>query len=87
MKASQELATLPALSLIADTMTPVEAHEVALENYFIARKAEDLATMAVWEADLGKDADEARVIYRSAVKTRRIAEAVLECWASIVKAM
>ena len=34
--------------------------------------------MAVWEADLGKDADEARVVYRKVVENQREAEAILE---------
>jgi hypothetical protein len=84
MTALAELASLPALAIIAPTMTPAEAHKVALANYFLARKAEDLATMAVWEADLGKDADAARVIYRKMTQTRREVEAVLE---AIVKTM
>jgi hypothetical protein len=81
MTALAELASLPALAIIAPTMTPAEAHKVALENYFLARKAEDLATMAVWEADLGKDADAARVIYRKMTQTRREVEAILEALA------
>ena len=67
----------PPLLAIASLPSLAEAHKVALANYFLAHKAEAFATMAVWEADLGKDADEARVIYRKVYADLQKAEASL----------
>lgn len=58
-------------------ITDLTAINIAKANLSLARASEDLATMAVWEADLGKDADEARVVYRRVVENRRKAEALL----------
>ena len=77
MTAKSELASLPAPAVIAPTMTHAEALSVATKNAHLARKAEDLATMAVWEADLGKDNAEARAVYRNVVIARREAEALV----------
>ena len=84
MTSKENLATLPAPAFIALGLSPAEAFKIAEANLYLARKAEDLATMAVWEADLGKDADEARVVYRKVVENRREAEALLQ---GIVKTM
>lgn len=65
-------------------ITDLTALNIAKANLALARATEDLATMAVWEADLGKDADEARVVYRRVVENRRKAEALVE---GIVKTM
>ncbi len=65
-------------------ITDLIALNIAKANLNLARATETLATMAVWEADLGKDADEARVVYRRVVENRRKAEALVE---GIVKTM
>jgi hypothetical protein len=81
MTSKENLATLPAPAFIALGLSPAEAFKIAEANLYLARKAEDLATMAVWEADLGKDADAARVIYRKMAQTRREVESILEALA------
>lgn len=78
MTAKSELASLPVPAVISPSMTKAEALSVATENAHLARRAEDLATMAVWEADLGKDNAEARAVYRKVVLARREAEALVE---------
>ena len=60
-------------------MQPINtpALNIAKANIAIAHATRDLAIMAVWTADLGKDADEARVVYRNAEKNLEKAEAIL----------
>jgi hypothetical protein len=69
--------SITALAFTALRIDPAEAIKIATANLNLARKAEELATVAVWEADLGKDADEARVVYRRVVENQREAEAIL----------
>ncbi len=70
--------SITALAFTALRISRAEAIKIATANLTLARKAEELATVAVWEADLGKDADEARVVYRKVVENQREAVAILE---------